>query len=87
MKINSIGQTFEAKKFRLPVNYLETEWGKLPVDCAKEFDNPAAEDLYNKAQKTKDLKEKINLLSQMGDYKLVDGNAEKTIKSFFEKLV
>ena len=73
-------QTFLANKFRLPVKTIQTKWGDIPVDCIKEFDNPQAEELYKKAQQNNNLKEKVALLSQMGDYTIIDNSLEKQLK-------
>lgn len=80
-------QTFEAKKFRLPIKNLQTKWGYIPVDCVKEFDNPQAEELYKKAQQTSNLKEKVALLLQMGDYKIIDNSLEKQINKFLKRML
>lgn len=80
-------QTFEAKKFRLPVKIIQTKWGDIPVDCIKEFDNPQAEELYKKAQQNSNLKEKVALLSQMGDYKIIDNSLEKRINKFLKRVL
>ena len=81
MRVDSIKyQTFEGNKFRLPIKNLQTKWGVKRVDCIKEYNNPRAEELYEKAQQTKDLKVKINLLSQMGDYRVIDNEVEKLVK-------
>lgn len=83
MKINSItNQSFEANKFRIPVKKVQTKWGDIPVDCVKEFDNPKARELYERAQKTENIEERINLLSQMGDYRIIDNSAEKSVNRF-----
>jgi len=83
MKINSItGQNFEGKKFRIPIKKISTKWGDVPVDCAKEFSNPKAGELYNQAQKAQNIKDRVNLLSQMGEYRIIDNSAEKTVNKF-----
>lgn len=80
-------QTFEANKFRLPVKTIQTKWGDIPVDCIKEFDNPQAEELYKKAQQNSNLEEKVALLSQIGDYKVIDNSFEKQINKFLKRVL
>lgn len=83
MKINSItGQNFEANKFRLPIKKVQTKWGDFPVDCVKEFSNPKAKELYRLAQQTENLEERAAILSQMGEYRIIDNSAEKTVNRF-----
>lgn len=79
MKIQAIkSQTnFGTKNFRL--NQCKMEFTDFSTGLtfykdlywAKEFSNPRAEELYNKAKSTKDWKEKIKLLSEMGHYKML----------------
>ena len=90
MKINSItGQNFVGKKFRIPIKKVSTklvdgpvDWGDFPVDCVKEFSNPKAKKLYNQAQKAQNIKDRAALLSQMGEYRIIDNSAEKLKNKF-----
>lgn len=83
MKINSINNynnTFEAKKFRQIVKKLDVtnpellQYGRQfkDVNIIKEYYNPKAENLYNKATKSKNINERMLLLSEMGDYEIYD---------------
>ena len=81
MKINAVNnQNFEARKFRLPVKTLDVTNPELiqyglqtkKVNFVKEYSNPKAEVLYNKAQQTSNIKEKMRLLSEMGEFELYD---------------
>lgn len=70
-------QSFGANKFRLPIDVVTKSEGfpwfsaiKLPGKWIREYDNPEAEVIYQKAQKAKTFNEKIDLYSQMGSYKL-----------------
>ena len=88
MQINSISnQVFQAKKFQLPINEISTRWWYKKVNCAKVYDNPNAETLYKKAQQTEDLKEKAELLYQMGDYRLIDAQKESIINKFLNSVI
>ena len=86
MRINSIdNQIFQAKKFRLPIKKLIIpHLGTIDVNCMKEYDNPNAEMLYKKALQTSDIKEKAELLSQMGDYRILDARIEEIVNKFIK---
>ena len=93
MKINAINnQNFEARKFRLPIKFLDfsnpdlMQYAKATkeVNMAKVYSNPNAKDLYEKAMKTQDAEEKARLLLEMGDYEIV--NYGTGIIGFFRKL-
>ena len=91
MKICSIpSQNFQARKFRLPVKAVEMAHPGFSatekVNWVKEFSNPKAEDLYKKAMETSDLKEKMRLFEQMGEYRVFDIEKEVIIDSFIEKI-
>ena len=68
--INS--QNFKAQRFSLPIG--------SEVELYKEYSNPNAQNLYNLAQKTINLKERASLYSKMGDYTIID--KRNTYKSF-----
>ena len=92
MKISTINnQIFEAQKFRLPVK--EAIFGPPEFHCTgkvnwvKEYTNPKAKDLYEKAMKTKDLQEKMKLFNQMGEYKLIDLEQETLFDNFIENIM
>lgn len=93
MKINTINnQIFEAKKFRLPIKTIDYSHPELMkyakvtknVCMYKEFSNPNAENLYKLAEKTNDIKEKIRLYQEMGDYTII--NAGDSYKAFQKSL-
>ena len=91
MKICSIpSQNFQARKFRLPVKAVEMAQPGFSatekVNWVKEFSNPKAEVLYKKAMETSDLKEKMRLFEQMGEYRVFDIEKEVIIDSFIEKI-
>ena len=88
MKIDSIySQPFEANKLRIPIKRIRTKWGSIPVDCIKEFDNPKSKELYQLAMQTKDTKEKIAILEQLGHYRIIDNAVEELrIKFLHSKL-
>ena len=67
------------KNFRIPlgdIDYTDIKLlGLVPstivkTTMMKEYDNPNAESIYKKAQKVKNVDEKLTLLKQMGDYQL-----------------
>ena len=81
MRIQALNnQNFEARKLRLPVKYLDLtnpdliEYGRQlkKVNIIQEYSNPNARKLYSEAKKTSDIKEKMRLLSEMGDYEIYD---------------
>ena len=83
MKIDSINnQTFQASRLRINVKRIQTRWGSVSVDCVKEYENPKAEELYQLAMQTKDIKERIDILSQLGHYKIIENFTEKLINKF-----
>ncbi len=61
----------------IPVKRIQTKWGSIPVDCVKEYDNPKSKELYQLAMQTKDIKERIAILSQLGHYQIIDNSVEK----------
>jgi len=89
MKINKIdNQSFESKKFRLPINDIVYTVGGIPLwskksHCVKEYSNPNAKQLYEKAKQTHDIKEMTKLYSAMGHYEIKEMNFVEKIKSFF----
>ena len=82
--------TAKAKKFRLPVqSYIYTIDG-IPIwsrrcNAVKEFSNPNAEQLYKQAKKTKDIKEKARLYSEMGHYELIDMDLRERVSAFLQR--
>ena len=88
MRVNAVtNQNFEGNRFRLPINQIQTKWWTKKVDCLKEFENPKAEELYKKAQQTSDLKEKADLLAQMGHYRITDNKKESIISKFLQRIL
>ncbi len=92
MRISKINnQSFESKNFRLPINnFIYTIdgrplWSKK-ANAVREYSNPKAKELYEKAQKSHDIKEIINLYNEMGHYELKEMNFGEQIKSFFKAL-
>ena len=81
MNVQVIGnQNFEAKKFRVPVRSLDLtnpeliQYGRSikKVNMIKEYSNPKAEFLYKQAQKSNNIKEKMRLYAEMGNYELYE---------------
>ena len=60
---------------------------KKPSKYVMEYKNPKAKELYEKAQKTADIKEKVRLLDEMGHYELKSLNLSEIIKEKFNKFV
>ena len=100
MKINAINnKNFEAKKFRLPVKIVEpTTKGSMTNqyipknstisgNFVKEYSNPNAEKLFNKAMNTKDIDKKLQYLEEMGDYKIINIDLEKNIDKFIKSKI
>ena len=88
MQINPVSnQSFESNTFRLPLKEIKTRWWSKKVDCEKVYDNPIAEQLYKKAQQTTDLREKADLLYQMGYYRIVNKEHENRIKRFLTTIL
>ena len=86
MQVSQISnQSFEAKKFRLPIRKIHTKWGDKSVDCVKEFDNPRAEELYNLAQHAESTRKQINLFSEIGNYKIINKYSETLINNFLNR--
>ncbi len=95
MRVNSIDDNaFKAKKFRLVVNAVDYDrvGGRLTNfknvgKYVKEYSNPTAKELYEQAQKTKDVKEQIRLYEEMGDYELKSLNLFERLREKFNKFV
>ena len=93
MRINQItNQNFESKNFKQVVgNQLYIRIGTKMTSYAttgryvKVYSNPHAEELYKKAQQTKDYDERIRLLDQMGDYELIDLNTKAKLNKVINK--
>ena len=65
MKVQVISSPkFEAKRFKLPIGF--------EPGLYKEYSNPNAQSLYNLAQKTANLKEKVSFYRKMGNYTIID---------------
>ena len=93
--INNIN--FGNKKFRLPVRIIKQNAESTPYatdslkkdkeiygNFVREYDNPKAEELFYKALETTNLEEKFKLLSEMGDYKIVNIEKEQSIDNFMK---
>lgn len=83
-------QNFTANKFRIPIKGITFSVDGFPVHAEifkgyREYPNPNAEKLYNEAKKATNLAERIKLLSEMGDYHIVDINKEKLIDKVLRK--
>ena len=95
MKINAINnQIFGTKKFRLPVKIVKQNvesarftdpWVGRDVfvngNFVREYNNPKAEEFFNKALETDNLEDKIRYLDLMGDYKIINLDLEQKIKN------
>ena len=83
MKVNPINnQNFEAKKFRIPVKteiVKDGDFVKAKKLIVREYSNPNAEKLWNKALSATDADIKQKYLTAMGKFKLIDVNLNKTI--------
>ena len=92
MNIQAINaQTFGAKKFRLPVKsaiigHPDAGIAKRKVNWVKEYENPNAEALYKQAQNTNNLEEKLRLLDEMGEYRLIDIEQENYLARAFKEM-
>ena len=86
-------QSFGTNKFRLPIKaitYGEPHMSytvKTSDNIVKEYSNPLAADLYQKAEKEKSIKEKIKLIDAMGHYRIRNLDAEKRLDKVFNKLL
>lgn len=85
--------SFGAKPFRVPVTIEHTldgfPLGKITGNFAKEYENPNAKQLYKQLKKSRGIGEKSRLREEMGDYRIVDLNAERKtkIKKFLDKIL
>lgn len=86
-------QSFEAKKFRIPVDVIAKPEGmpwcykySLPGKWVREYDNPEAEAIYKKAQKVKDIDEKIALYKQMGHYELKNISLKERLIGLYNRI-
>lgn len=91
MKISKINnQSFGDKKFRLPIENIvytiegRTLWSKKTF-LVREYSNPKAKELYEKANQTKNIKDKAKLYIEMGHYEIKEMNFLERIKKFFHK--
>lgn len=95
MRINTIdNKTFQTKPFRLMAEELTyTRLGsslvnfKKPSKYVMEYKNPRAEELYKKAQNTRDFFKKVSLYEQMGEYELKSLNFKELIEYKFDKFL
>lgn len=94
MNIQAINaQNFGAKKFRLPVKSMmvgDIDTGLFAykkVSLVKEYENPNAEALYKQAQKAKNLKEKIRLFDEMGEYRLIDTSLKAKLEKLYNEIM
>lgn len=86
MKVQNIeNQNFKANKFKLPLKKVSMSkkslYGFIPkqiieVDYYREYDNPNAKSIYDKAISAKTMKEKCALFAKMGNYTLVEKRTE-----------
>lgn len=81
MKVQTINnQNFEARRLRLPVRKLDLtspeliQYGRSVkrVNLVKEYSDPRAKSLFEQANKSNNIREKARLLSEMGDYEVID---------------
>ena len=84
---------FGAKKFRLPIDVITKQAGfdwyseySLGGKWVREYDNPNAESIYKKAQKVKNVDEKLTLLKQMGDYQLKNISLKERLIDLYDRL-
>jgi len=97
MKIQGLNNiNFGAKKFRLPVKIVKnTEsitamqpWGYkdefVSGNFVREYNNPKAEEYFNKAMASNNIDEKMRYLDKMGDYKIIDINLEQQLDKFIK---
>ena len=94
MKTQAVNnQSFGTKKFRMPIKaitYGEPHMGytvKTSENIVKEYSNPLAADLYQKAKKEESIKEKIKLIDSMGHYRIRNLDAEKRLENVFNTLL
>ena len=99
MKINVISnQSFKADKFRMPVKIIKRA-DKVPSgmkfwphnyqvsgNFVREYSNPNAKELFEKAQNASTIEEKIKYLEEMGDYKIINVENEKVVENFLKNL-
>ena len=97
MKIQGLNSiNFCAKKFRLPVKIVKnTEsntamqpWGYkdefVSGNFVREYNNPKAEEYFNKALDATNADEKLHYLDLMGDYKIIDISLEQQLDKFIK---
>ena len=96
MKIQKIDNTnFGTKKFRVPVK-VETferdnnnlvKFRKVSGNWVEEYSNPDARELFMRAQKTGNIREKIELFSKMGRPELKNLSLRARIKNWYDENV
>ena len=60
---------------------------KKTAKYVMEYKNPKAEEFYKKAQNTRNMFEKAELLEQMGDYELKSLNFKERLQDIFDRFV
>lgn len=92
MNIQAINSpNFCSKKFRLPVKTaivgnMRDGIANKKVNWVKEYSNPNAKNLWEQAMNETSLTKKLNLIDEMGEYRLVDLEQEKFIAKAFKKI-
>lgn len=83
------------KKFRIPLGDIDCTDIKLlglvpstivKTTMMKEYDNPNAKLLYKQAMVTKDFKERVRLIDEMGHYRIVEPTVWEMTKQVFKRL-
>lgn len=86
-------QSFGIKKFRLPIKAItyggphESYTVKTTDNIVKEYPNPLAADLYQKANEVESTEEKVRLIDSMGHYRIRNLDAEKRLDNIFDRLL
>ena len=87
MNIQAINSpNFCSKKFRLPVKTAIDVIANKKVNWVKEYSNPNAKNFWELAMNETSLTKKLNLIDEMGEYRLVDLEQEKFISKTFKKI-
>ena len=60
---------------------------RKPAKYVMEYNNPKAEELYKKAQATKNIYEKVALYEQMGHYELKSLSIKERLQDSFKKFL
>ena len=88
--IKIVNQSFESQKLRLPINDIIYTIDGIPLwskksNCVKEYSNPNAKQLYEKAKQSHDIKEVMKLYDEMGHYEIKPMNFVEKV-NFIEKI-